>query len=129
MASPGRRVLFFKAHIEGYTKRDGTFVTAHEDKRPAARAWYHGTTHPFDGPLNLDRYGEGAFADAGLSATDRSAAGYIPAIYLADDRRHAEQYGSHVIEADIDESKAVKINAAKQLAAWARSWGIDRHKP
>lgn len=31
------RVLFFKAHIEGYTRKDGTFVAPHDDKRPTRR--------------------------------------------------------------------------------------------
>lgn len=31
-------ILFLKAHVRAYTRRDGTMVEAHEDKRPAARA-------------------------------------------------------------------------------------------
>ena len=37
-----KAILFFKAHIKGYTKKDGTFVSPHEDKRPSAKepeAW------------------------------------------------------------------------------------------
>lgn len=30
-----KAVLFFKSHIETYTRRDGTVVTAHDDKRKA----------------------------------------------------------------------------------------------
>lgn len=30
--------LFFKAHVETYTRKDGAVVAAHDDKRPAARA-------------------------------------------------------------------------------------------
>lgn len=33
----GTLVLFTKAHIDGYTKKDGTYVKPHEDKRPAAK--------------------------------------------------------------------------------------------
>ena len=29
-------VLFFKAHVDGYTKKDGTFVKPHDDSRDAA---------------------------------------------------------------------------------------------
>ena len=36
----GRRVLFLKTHVEAYTKKDGTFVAAHEDGR---RTLYHGS--------------------------------------------------------------------------------------
>lgn len=32
------KVLFFKAHVEGYTRADGTAVAPHEDSRPAAAA-------------------------------------------------------------------------------------------
>jgi len=31
-----KAILFVKAHIKGYTKKDGTFVAPHEDKRQAA---------------------------------------------------------------------------------------------
>lgn len=30
--------LFFKSHIDGYTRADGTFVAPHEDKRAAAKS-------------------------------------------------------------------------------------------
>lgn len=30
-------IIFLKAHIDAYTKKDGTFVAAHEDRRPTAR--------------------------------------------------------------------------------------------
>jgi hypothetical protein len=33
----GKTVLFFKAHVNDYTKKDGTVVKAHEDNRPGAR--------------------------------------------------------------------------------------------
>lgn len=35
-------IVFFKAHVDGYTKKDGTFVAPHEDKRAA------GTQDAFD---------------------------------------------------------------------------------
>ncbi|CAB4137697.1 hypothetical protein UFOVP326_55 [uncultured Caudovirales phage] len=34
--------LFLKAHVRGYTKRDGVFVRPHEDSRPEARETWHG---------------------------------------------------------------------------------------
>lgn len=32
-------VLFFKSHVDTYTRKDGTVVQAHEDKRQAAKDW------------------------------------------------------------------------------------------
>lgn len=37
MTMNARRILFLKAHVSAYTKKDGTFVAAHEDKRLAAK--------------------------------------------------------------------------------------------
>lgn len=31
-------VLFFKAHVDTYTRGDGTLVEAHDDNRPSAQA-------------------------------------------------------------------------------------------
>lgn len=31
--------LFFKAHVDTYTRKDGSVVEAHDDKRPAAKDW------------------------------------------------------------------------------------------
>lgn len=39
-----RPVLFLKAHVRGYTKKDGTFVAPHEDKRKAAKPAQLGLT-------------------------------------------------------------------------------------
>jgi len=31
--------LFFKAHVNTFTRKDGSVVAAHDDKRPAAKDW------------------------------------------------------------------------------------------
>lgn len=44
---PARPILFLKAHIDGYTRDDGTFVRPHEDARPTRRV-IHATEAHFE---------------------------------------------------------------------------------
>lgn len=81
---PPRLILFVKSHISGYTRADGTFVAAHEDKRAAAakdgfdveNTYFHYSHDP-----NIEGVSEGKGRFGGLFALK--------------DRKAAANYGPH----------------------------------
>jgi ADP-ribose pyrophosphatase YjhB (NUDIX family) len=50
-----RKVLLIKAHVASYTKQDGTFVAAHEDKRQAAQHPFHEHRQAMEAKYGKDR--------------------------------------------------------------------------
>lgn len=64
MNSP--RLLLLKTHVEAYTRKDGVFVAAHEDKRER-RTLYHGSSEHVTAIKNKGLYG-GLFASGNRDA-------------------------------------------------------------
>ncbi len=49
-------VFFFKAHVKGYTRKDGTVVATHEDRRPAKKEHIAAFAEHLSGAYSTDRY-------------------------------------------------------------------------
>lgn len=106
-------LLLLKTHVEAYTKKDGTFVAAHEDKRAAAMTLFHGS-----------RERVASIKDAGL----------FGGIFASPLRSAAASHGDVIHRVNLDESEVmtqrmmadVTDDDLMAVAKWVDSDDLER---
>ena len=105
------KILFLKAHVSAYTKKDGTFVAAHEDTRPSAKKEPAKPQKPAG--RTADKLEAGGFTESAYAGTSGDPAtkiygykenvpgsmeNYFGGIFASGDKNVAESHGKNMQE-------------------------------
>lgn len=125
--TPRKPVIFLKAHVSGYTRQDGRFVAAHEDRRPSAHVAHADPVwDPAKAKVEIARHmdEDEDYADFGLriipDGHDASAGSVLPVSKRWDDGSDTgeELNGTSTIGiakiSDIDRAIALLMDAGYQ---------------